>query len=59
MVGGWSKKKRFSHIVGEKLGCKVFNLGVSSYGTARHVIDLNRRGIIKTDVPTHIFSPIL
>lgn len=54
---GWGveQKETFSHLVGKKLGCKVFNLGVSSYGTARQVIDLNRRGIIKTDVPTHIF----
>ncbi len=54
---GWGveQKETFSHLIGKKFGCKVFNLGVSSYGTARQVIDLNRRGILKTDVPTHIF----
>lgn len=57
MTFGWGveQSETFSHIIGKKSGCKVFNLGVSSYGTARQVIDLNRRGIIKTHIPTHIF----
>jgi len=54
---GWGVEQgqTFSAIVGEKTGCKVFNLGVSSYGTARQIIDLNRRGILNSDLPTHLF----
>lgn len=54
---GWGveQSQTFSAIIGNKTGCKVFNLGVSSYGTARQITDLNQRGILNTDLPTHLF----
>jgi len=54
---GWGveQSQTFASIIGNKTGCKVFNLGVSSYGTAREITDLNRRGILNSDLPTHLF----
>lgn len=54
---GWGveQEETFSHLVASTLDCEAHNYGVSSYGTARQVIDYNLRSSKNLVDPSYIF----